>query len=124
MKKILMLVLAAAVLTLLSFSAKAEDNKTIIRVDNKSISIQIGHYEYVAERSAPDKLSCVRVWKGLDSLAYDLTATSCDYSRTATVEGKGQKRMTDAEAALEWAKHMRVFELLKKRIEVQVDSKP
>lgn len=112
MKKMLVLVMVC----LLPVLGEA---KTTIRVCKDIIEIKVGNITYVSNLKTPDKLAMVRVWKGPDSLMFDLTATEVDYSRSYGNAPK--KEMPASEAAKKWAEYVKKFEELQKEIEVVIE---
>jgi hypothetical protein len=99
------------------FTADAKD-KIMVSIEKDTIEIQVGNIGYVFNAKTPEKLDMVRVWKGSDSLLYDLTAVEVDYSRSYSNAPK--KGMSPAEAAKKWAEYLKKFETIRKEIEVRV----
>ena len=84
------------------------------------ISISVGKIEYVADARAPKMLKCVRIWKGSDSLLYDLYPTGADYSMSYGNEPEDGKKLSQADAAKLWASYVEKFESLQKTVQVSV----
>ena len=110
--------LAVIVAFYLMFSFCLAETKTTITINKETIEIHVGNIGYVSPVKSPEKLTMVRVWKGSDSLLYDLTSSGVDYGMSYS--NKPKKEMTLAEAALKWAEYLKKFEALRKNLEVQV----
>ena len=117
MKNIIM-VAVVAVCVLLTSAAQAKEKFTVT-IDESYVSVTIGKIEYVSDVKTPNELRMVRVWKGSDSLLYDLTATSVDYTREYSNVPKEGNEMTKVQAAHKWAEYLKKFENLTKEIEVR-----
>ena len=129
MKKII-LTLTLTVIAITLPSAVFAEEKMMVDVystDNATeISITVGAVEYISAAAAPEILTVVRVWKGPDSLLYNLCPTGVDYSQSYGNEPKDEDKMTQAQAAKAWASYVKRFQGLKKKIQVSVrfDSAP
>lgn len=81
------------------------------------ISISIGKVQYIADGAKPSELKCVRIWRGPDSLLYDLDPTGANYYGD---KPRSSEKMNQVEATRRWAIYVQKFDKLHNEVEVTV----
>lgn len=129
-----MLVVAIAACLLVSASTRAGEKMRVEvsigtgGMTNTTVSIQIGNIEYVAGVQGNEyknsldigKLKLVRVWKGSDSLLYDLSREGVDYGMSYGNDPGEGKRMDESQAATKWAEYLKKFAKIKAEAEIRI----